>query len=100
MKRHGNLGLAAACIAALGTLVSCGGDGPVAATDPPATKPVATVTVSPAVASIGIGATTQLTAVTLDVNGNVLTGRPVAWSSADPAKVSVDGTGRITGVAV
>src|SRR5207253_3147841 len=44
--------------------------------------PVASVGVSLASASITVGQTTQASAVTRDANGNVLTGRVVAWSSS------------------
>ena len=64
---------------------------------PPA--PVATVAVTPATASIPIGATQQLTAATRDSAGNVLTGRSVTWSS-DNAAATVDATGRVTGASV
>jgi uncharacterized protein YjdB len=50
------------------------------------------VTVSPATASlvVGITPTQQLTAVTKDANGNVLTGRVVTWTSSNPAAATVD----------
>ncbi|HEY9384374.1 MAG TPA: Ig-like domain-containing protein [Gemmatimonadales bacterium] len=57
--------------------------------------PVATVTVSGA-ASIALNATTQLTATPKDDAGNVLTGRPVSWSSSDPSVASVNQTGLVT----
>ena len=44
-----------------------------------APAPVATVTLSPVTASVVAGATQQLTAVTKDANGTVLTGRAIAW---------------------
>lgn len=62
--------------------------------------PVATVSVSPATASIIVGATNQLNPVTRDVNGNILAGRVVTWSSSDAAKASVSATGLVSAVAV
>jgi hypothetical protein len=64
---------------------------------PPA--PVATVTVSPATASVPVGQTVQLSAVTRDAGGNVLTGRVVTWSSSNTALATVSGSGLVTGVA-
>lgn len=61
--------------------------------------PVATVTVSPTTASVTVGATRQLTAVTKDASGNVLTGRAVTWSSNNTAAASVDASGMVTAAA-
>src|SRR5437762_1781934 len=46
------------------------------------TAPVATVTVTPASASVAIGAVQQFAAVLKDASGAVLTGRAVSWSSS------------------
>jgi uncharacterized protein YjdB len=59
--------------------------------------PVATVTVSPASASVQVGLTVQLSATTKDANGNILTGRTVTWSSSDTTIAKVSGTGLVTG---
>src|SRR6185437_5797521 len=62
--------------------------------------PVATVTVSLAPSTIVIGGTSQATATARDASGNVLAGRPLAWSSSNSAIANVDaGTGTVTGVA-
>jgi len=63
--------------------------------------PVATVTVTPETVSLVIGVTTtqQLTAVTKDANGIVLTARLVTWTSSNPAAATVDGNGLVTAVA-
>jgi uncharacterized protein YjdB len=67
----------------------------------PAPAPVATVTVSPASSSILVGATVQLSATMRDANNNLLTGRVVAWSSADPSIASVNSaSGLVTAVGV
>jgi len=58
--------------------------------------PVASVTVSGA-ATVSLFGTTQLTATAKDDAGNVLTGRPVSWSSSNPATASVSQTGLVTG---
>jgi len=64
------------------------------------TAPVATVTVSPASVSLGVGATQTLTATMRDASGNILTGRSVTWSSSAPLLATVGGSGLVTGVAV
>ncbi|HKR09471.1 MAG TPA: Ig-like domain-containing protein [Gemmatimonadaceae bacterium] len=63
--------------------------------------PVATVTVTPASATLvlGITPTQQLSAVTKDANGNTLTGRTVTWTSDNAAAATVDATGLVTAVA-
>jgi uncharacterized protein YjdB len=61
--------------------------------------PVATVNVAPSAASLAVGATQQLTATTLDANGNTLTGRVVAWSSSDQTKATVNTSGLVTAAA-
>src|SRR5436309_5330412 len=64
---------------------------------PPA--PVATVTLTPASATVNEGQTLQLTATLKDANGNTLVGRSITWSSSNPSAASVNGTGLVTGVA-
>ncbi|HTI05340.1 MAG TPA: Ig-like domain-containing protein [Gemmatimonadales bacterium] len=61
--------------------------------------PVATVTVSPATGTLNIGATLQLTAVTKDSAGNVLTGRVVTWSSSATGLATVSSAGLVTSLA-
>ncbi|PYP55613.1 MAG: hypothetical protein DMD44_14600 [Gemmatimonadetes bacterium] len=63
------------------------------------TIPVASVTVSPASASVAAGQTVQLTATAKDANGNTLSGRVVTWSSGNTAAATVNGSGLVTGVA-
>jgi phosphatidylinositol-3-phosphatase len=61
--------------------------------------PVASVTVTPATASVPAGGTVQLTATPKDANGNPLTGRTITWQSSNSAIASVNGSGLVTGVA-
>src|SRR5207247_310288 len=60
--------------------------------------PVASVTVSPATASVPAGQTVQLTATLKDANGNTLTGRTVTWSSDNTAVATVSRSGLVSGV--
>jgi len=58
---------------------------------------VATVTVTPALAGILVGATVRLTATPQDSLGNPLSGRVVTWASNAPSLASVSATGLVTG---
>jgi len=58
--------------------------------------PVASVTVSPASASVPVGQTVQLSATLRDANGTILTGRSVAWASNNTAVATVTGTGLVS----
>src|SRR5438445_757851 len=60
--------------------------------------PVASVTVTPASASVQQGATVQLTATPRDASGNPLTGRAIGWSSSDNTIATVSSSGLVTGV--
>src|SRR5207244_1757133 len=62
--------------------------------------PVASVTVSPAPASVQAGQTVQLAATPKDVNGNTLTGRAITWASSPSSIAGVNGSGLVAGVAV
>jgi len=73
---------------------SCSG-GPNAVSSP---APVAVVTVTPAMAPVGIAQTLQLLATTKDSAGNVLTGRVVTWASRNTVVATVSSTGLVTGV--
>jgi uncharacterized protein YjdB len=61
------------------------------------TVPVTSVSVSPATASIGIGATQQLTATVLPANA---TNKNVMWSTSNAGVAAVSNSGLVTGVAV
>ena len=61
--------------------------------------PVASVSITPASPdTVFIGYTTQLTAVTKDSAGGILTGRVVTWQSANTAIATVNASGLVTGV--
>src|SRR5206468_2953135 len=76
------------------------GTAAITVTAPPAPAPVATVAVSPASASVAAGQAVQLSAVTKDSAGTVLTGRTVTWASSNSGIASVSGSGFVTGVTV
>jgi len=63
------------------------------------TAVVTSVQVTSPVSTIEVGATTQLTATARDNQGNVVTGRPVGWSSQNTAIATVSPTGLVTGIA-
>ena len=65
----------------------------------PAPIPVASVLVSPGSASVQVGTTVQLSAVTRDANNNTLTGRAINWSSSNGAVATVSASGLVTAVA-
>ena len=60
--------------------------------------PVASVTLSPASASVLVGGAVQLTAVAKDSAGNTLTGRTMTWSSSNTLIATVT-AGLVSGVA-
>src|SRR5207249_1341190 len=64
---------------------------------PPA--PAATVTLTPASATVNEGQTLQLTATPKDANGNPLVGRTVTWQSSNTSAATVNGSGLVSGVA-
>ena len=60
--------------------------------------PTASVRVTPAAASVVVGAAQQLAATAYDAAGNALVGRDVAWSSRDPGIAAVSSTGQVTAI--
>jgi uncharacterized protein YjdB len=62
--------------------------------------PIASVAVSPASTSVGVGGTVPLTAVAKDSAGNTLTGRTMTWSSSNTLIAAVTSAGLVTGGAV
>jgi hypothetical protein len=59
----------------------------------------AEVRVSPGTSSVLPGRTLQLSALVLDADGNLLSGRGVTWSSSNTSFATVSETGLVTGVA-
>src|SRR2546429_1754596 len=60
--------------------------------------PVATVSVSPATATVQAGQTVQLIATPKDANGATLSGRTVTWSSSNTSVATVSSSGLVSGV--
>jgi uncharacterized protein YjdB len=73
----------------------CGGD---SMTGPVPSTPTGSVSVSLGAASLTVGGTTQATATNRDAAGNVLTGRPVTWTSSNPAVATVSASGGVAAV--
>ena len=61
--------------------------------------PATTVAVTLPVASISAGQSVQATANLVDKDGNVLTGRQIAWQSSNPSIATVTSSGVVTGIA-
>src|SRR5438132_1120709 len=92
----GNLAVATVSGSGLVAGVAAGTATPLA---PPPPGPVASVVVSPASASVPVGATVQLTASLKDASGNVLTGRTIAWGTSAAGVATVSASGLATGSA-
>jgi uncharacterized protein YjdB len=60
--------------------------------------PVSSISIVPSSLSLQAGGSSQLSAVTKDANGNVLTGRVVTWSSSNDPVAVVSSLGRVTAV--
>ena len=66
---------------------------------PASQQSVASVSVALAASSINVGGTTQASATTRDSSNNVLTGRPIVWSSSNVSVATISGTGVVTALA-
>jgi uncharacterized protein YjdB len=61
--------------------------------------PIGTIRVSAEHRSMLVGESVQLTAQALDSRGNVLSGRPITWSTSDASIASVTESGLVTAIA-
>ena len=80
-------------------LAVCSGGGTGVTTEPPPTPVVTTIAVSPATASLQVGATQSLAATVKDQFGKVMSGQSVTWSTSNANSASVSSAGVVTGVA-
>lgn len=62
--------------------------------------PVANIRLSVTNQAMMVGQTTQLTAEALDATGQVLSSRPISWTSSDAAVATVNQNGSVTALAV
>jgi uncharacterized protein YjdB len=60
--------------------------------------PVATISLSPATVSIGVGSIQPIAATVKDASGNVLSGRTITWTTSAPLIGSVNTLGVVTGL--
>jgi uncharacterized protein YjdB len=58
--------------------------------------PVASVTITPANATLDVGDSARFTAVARDENGAPLSGRPIRWTSSSPVVATVSSSGMVT----
>ncbi len=79
--------------------ISASADGKVATATVSVTPlAIASLTITPPATSLVIGATTQLTAIARDAQGNVLAGRVTTWIAGAPLVATVSQTGLVTAV--
>ena len=64
------------------------------------TGAISMISITPATASISVGATQQLTATAKDNAGTTVSGASLSWASSNTAVATVDGNGLATAVAV
>jgi hypothetical protein len=61
--------------------------------------PVVNITVAPSGLALAVGASAPLTAIVRDLEGDLLTGREIRWSSSAPAIAEVSPSGVVTAIA-
>src|SRR5437870_1046457 len=92
-------GLVTGVAAGSATITATSGGNSAGATVTVSNVPVASVVISPATATLLLGASLQLSATVKDSAGNVLSGRTVTWASGAPAVASVSASGLVSGLA-
>ena len=66
---------------------------------PPPIAAISSIEINPPAPSLTLGDSAQMNAIVKDINGKVLTGRTVVWSSADPDKLPISSSGQIQAMA-
>lgn len=62
-------------------------------------RPVASVIITPQIANVLVGQTSQFTAAVRDASGTTLTGRTVSWTTSNTAIATISASGLLTAVA-
>jgi uncharacterized protein YjdB len=84
---------------AIALLSACGGGDDTTAPPPPTgADALSAVHVTPATASVTVGASTRLSASGLDAHGRAVAGVSIAWVALDPSVAPVEADGTVTGV--
>lgn len=86
------------CTVIVAILVTACGGGETGPAQPPATKPVASVSIQGLPADVVTGASAQLAAVVRDASGASLPGRSVTWTSNNIGVATVSASGLLAGV--
>lgn len=89
----------ATAVGAGSATITVASDGVTASATVTAREPVASLSLSPAIAQLYVGQTLQFVAIARDRFGNVLVGRVVQWSSAVPAVAVISANGLVTALA-
>jgi len=82
-------------IGALLLVAACGGGNDTTGN----TTPVATVSIGPLTATVGVGDTLRFQAITRSATGTVLTGRSIVWTTTDSAILTISASGLARGSA-
>jgi uncharacterized protein YjdB len=80
------------------TVITARADGVTAQTDMRVQPLVASVVLSPSLASVPIGTNRSLTVTVSDNKGLALSGRLIAFSTSNPSVATVNGTGTVVGI--
>ncbi|MGQ0641965.1 MAG: Ig-like domain-containing protein [Gemmatimonadaceae bacterium] len=81
-------------------LVSATVEGKVATSTWKVIAAIAQVAIAPLTADIPLGSSRQLAANVLDAQGNAISGRPIVWSSSNPAVATVSVSGLVSAVSL
>ncbi|HEX2217451.1 MAG TPA: Ig-like domain-containing protein [Gemmatimonadales bacterium] len=81
------------------TIVTASADGKSGSATVTVRTTVESIELAPATAEIEVSESLELVAITRDKDGNVLTGRRIAWSSSDDRVATVSQAGVVAGIA-